>query len=117
MAILQGDDRSMTELEIQFGTALWNGDIELVRGLLAEHPDLSSILSHPGHQKTYFERAATSDSLEIVQFMVQHGADIHAPLDRNVNVGIVYSAVRKGALKVTTTLRSRWDRARNAPVS
>lgn len=93
----------MTDLEHQFCMGLWNDDIQLVRRLLEQHPDLPSILHNPVHQSTYMERAAATDSLEIMQFIVQHGADIHAPRG-GTDVGIVYDAVRRNALRVTRWL-------------
>lgn len=94
----------MTELETQFCMGLWNGDVQLVRSLLEQHPELTSILHDPDLQSTYFERAAVTDSLEIVQFMAEHGADIHASRGGGTDIGIVYDAIRGGALRVTRWL-------------
>lgn len=94
----------MNELEGEFCMCLWNGDLPKAQKLLQDHPSLSSVLSNPEYRGQYFERAAVRDYVDVLQFLVKHGADIHAPLDQFVNVGIIYPAVQYGALNVVSWL-------------
>ena len=94
----------MNELEGELGTSLWNGDFAAAQKLLHDHPQLSAVLSNPEQRGNYFERAAQEDYLDVLQLLMKHGADIHAPLDQFVNVGIIYPAIQNGALNVTSWL-------------
>jgi hypothetical protein len=83
--------------------ALWEGDIETALALLEENPDLVR-LQDDRYEETPLHMAAQRDYIQVVQWLVEHGADVNAtayngftPLHLTTNGTIARILIEHGA--------------------
>jgi ankyrin repeat protein len=97
---------------IDLPTACHTGDLERVRGLLQQDPSLANTLG--GHQGYYLgagaplSNAAAVGRLDIVQLLLEHGADPNLPEEQYAPKGkALYSAVYHGHYEIAKLLLER----------
>lgn len=73
-------EKRQTKNVARFFEACAKGDVEILRGLLADDPSLVRVFSaHQGHYlRTGLHAAATAGHLDAVQLLLEHGADPNA---------------------------------------
>lgn len=89
------------ETAIRFFRACQQGDLPVVRELLQKHPSLIR-RTDPRWKETSFSKACWNGRLEVVKYLIDHGADVNARAGDRVTP--LHQAARQGQLEVVRLL-------------
>ena len=67
-----------TDVDIQLLEAAKAGDLEVVKKLVAAHPHAVNCRDLDGRHSTPLHFAAGYNRVAVVEYLLQHGADVHA---------------------------------------